>query len=267
MAFNNQQVNEKNNQNDINSRGLQLYNSEGFDPSMVSLDFWNDTMFSIRIHPALEKSKQTDKKKFDYDHSTTTALSVNKALEILAHADDIRQAFAKGEDRCFYVEISGVNLFGIGTMEANGKRVIYIAIHRNLDNNRIPSASAYYEFVPNRVIKNYDPKTGNFESSDALTGEFELFTRYLSVGIDGMTRGTAHSIRALARFYERRMESKLDTLMKANGCEYQSSNSSGGRYNRSSTTLFNHAGNGSAPVNQASESVISADALEDELPF
>ena len=98
MAFTNQQAN-SNDRVSVNTRGLQFYNTEGFEPSTLVLNYWNDNMFSIKIHPAKEQSKQTEREKFDYEKSTSSALSITKAEELLSHVGEVIEAHQKGEER------------------------------------------------------------------------------------------------------------------------------------------------------------------------
>lgn len=54
MKFNNNSNNNARDAVNVNTRGIQLSNSEGFMPSTMVFGFWN-SMISIKIHPALER--------------------------------------------------------------------------------------------------------------------------------------------------------------------------------------------------------------------
>jgi hypothetical protein len=265
----NQQANSKDaGKVNVNTRGLQLYNLGGFDPTTLVLDFWNDSMFSIKLHPAKEKAKQTDREKFDYDQVVSTALSVNKAIELFSNVKAIKDAYIAGEETSRYVSISEVNLLGIGTKKIDDRMVFFFAIHKQLNDNRIPQASMYYEFLIGDVIKDYDPKTGEFDKADSSFGEFELFVRYLENGVNAMTKSVAHSIRVVNNFYHKRIEDKIDSIMAATGAQNNFSRGSyGSRGNGRS--LFGTGSSNEAPAgkNAAEESVATSDNLEEEIPF
>ena len=264
----NGQTNSREQRQTVNTRGLQLYNSEGFDPSTLVLDFWDNAMFSIKLHPAKEKAKQTDREKFDYDQVVNTALSITKAAELLAHVPELVAAHEAGEEISRYVDISGVNLLGIGTKVIDGNCVYFFAIHKQLNDNRIPQASMYYEFLPSECIANYDPKTGEFEKMNkGGKGEFELFIRYLDNGINALTKAYAHSIRVVDQFFRKRLEDKVDSTMVATGAQNNYANNGGGRRNNGggNSSLFNEPSGRSAP--SAAQETISGDNLDEELPF
>lgn len=264
--FNNQ-AGAKENKLNVNTRGIQLYNTEGFDPSTLVLDFWNDSMFSIKLHPAKEKAKQTEREKFDYEQSVNTALSMNKAVELLANTDKVWEAHTKNEEVSFYVNISGVNLLGIGTKNIDDRNVIFFAIHKQLNDNRIPAMSMYYEFLPGEIITNFDPATGNFGKENSGRGEYELFVRYLSNGIDAMSKAVCHSIRVVDNFYRKRIEDKIDSIMAATGAQNNYANNGGNR-GGSGRSLFNGSdSSSSAPRHTAEEETISGDNIDEELPF
>ena len=269
MAFTNQQAN-SNDRVSVNTRGLQFYNTEGFEPSTLVLNYWNDNMFSIKIHPAKEQSKQTEREKFDYEKSTSSALSITKAEELLSHVGEVIEAHQKGEECSFYVCIAGVHLMGIGTKNIGDRNVIFFAIHKELNNERIPAESAYFEFNASECITQYDPATGKFEMGNAAPAEFNLFVKYLGTGINAMTKATAHSIRVVNHFYSKRIEDKIDSLMAANGVEY-SGNNGGSRYrNGGGRSLFGGSSNANATDNRADAEVTNAStagSLDEEIPF
>lgn len=270
--MNNQQAGSKDAKQNVNTRGIQLYNTEGFDPTTLVLDYWNDSMFSIKLHPAKEKSKQTDREKFDYEQVVSTALSMNKAVEILSYCDKIWDAHVAKEEVSCYVNISGVNLLGIGTKNIDDKNVIFFAIHKQLNDNRIPQMSMYYEFLPGEIITNYDPTTGTFGKEASGRGEFELFVRYLSNGIDSMGKSISHSIRVVDNFFRKRLEDKIDSVMAATGAQNNYANNGGGnRRSNGGSSLFNgdsNSSNASAMSKPgAEEESISGTNLEEDLPF
>ena len=93
MSLFNQQPNGMDNRRSINTKGFQFYNADGFGNSTLKLDLWNDAFISIKIHPAKAKNEQTEREKFDYERVMSTALSVNKACELLDDVPRIVKAF------------------------------------------------------------------------------------------------------------------------------------------------------------------------------
>ena len=83
MAFyGTQQNNEKDNTPNVNTRSYQFMNRDGFDPSALSVGAWNE-MLSLRINPALDKSRQSEGRVFDYDKSVSTSLTAEKVTLLL----------------------------------------------------------------------------------------------------------------------------------------------------------------------------------------
>ena len=82
MAFGTQQNNDKDNTPNINTRSYVFMNKDGFDPSALTVGAWNE-MLSLRINPALDKSRQTENKVFDYDKSVSTSLTAEKVTLLL----------------------------------------------------------------------------------------------------------------------------------------------------------------------------------------
>lgn len=272
-TFNNQQPNQgdNSNRNSINTRGIRLYNINGFYPSAMNLDFWNDVFLSISIYPAKAKELQTEKDRYDYDNRIAAAVTVQKGIELLDNMPRIIEAFKEDKDANCYVDIANTNLFGYGTMKVSDRRIFFVGIHRDLDDNRIPRQSAYFEFTFGQSVNNYDPKTGNYELGKHELGEFAQFKRYLETAVNAATHAVAHSIRAVNDFYWRRMEAKLDGVVKATNAVVEGgfnprygSRLFGGQTDTSTMKSVINAAEKSTSSNSVTTELPSADA---EIPF
>lgn len=264
----NQQANSKEERKTVNTRGLQFYNTEGFCPSTLVCDYWDNGMFSIKVHPAKEKAKQTEREKFDYEQAVQTALNMNKASDLLAFFPDLIKAHEEGKEISRYVDIAGVNLLGVGTRNIDGHTVFYFAIHKQLNNDRIPQASMYYQFNEADVIADYNPETGEFSKATGSLGEFEVFTKYLQNGINSMTKAYTHSNRVVDQFFRKRLEDKIDSLMLATGAQNNYANNGNSGYRRGgNTNLFSDNSGASKNNSKAPEEQADPSNLDEELPF
>lgn len=222
-----QQNNSKDNdkRNDVNTRGLTFYNKDGFDPSSLSLGYWNDSMMTIRINPALEPAKQTQTRIFDYDKTVSTAIGV-PGIKMLAHTIKtyILPAIVAGEDKSVGIQIGGDGLVVVGT----GKRQTgdirpFIAIHKELNpSTKRPNMSIYYEFNRAQAIENYNEETGDYALYDTVHSELLLFLDVLDASIKALSKADAHAQRTVMRFFN-------DKLMAAVGGDTSNGYSGGNR--------------------------------------
>jgi hypothetical protein len=194
--------NNKSNDISINTKGITLYNKEGFEPSVLVLGFWND-LISIKLHPALEKSKQTENKIFDYEISVVCTLNMEKAI-VLSNAIEniILPAIKNDEDKTVSVTVGGDSLLAVGTGKAlTGKIRPFLAIYKTLDpDTRKPASWLHYEFTNTELIVDYDKGTGAYGLEyDTLT-QLTLFLNFIKSSIVGMSQAIAHSMAYSSRF-------------------------------------------------------------------
>ena len=111
-----QQTSKNNKDKDsINTRSIQFMNSEGFDPSTLVMGHWNDKL-SIKIHPALDKNKQTASNVFDYEVAITTALPADKIQTLINGIEScIIPAINNKEDKSIAVVLNLNSLLSVGT--------------------------------------------------------------------------------------------------------------------------------------------------------
>lgn len=240
--FNNTQSNQKDRKT-VNTNSFQFFNKDGFDPSTVIFGFWKENFFSIKIHPAKDKEKQTETDVFDYDKVINTALVVTNANVLLNGAKKkVLPALEEGiAGKVAGVVVSGNNIVTVGTKDVDGKVVAYLAIHKGLNESRIPEMSCYYEFKSGEMISDYDETTGNFDKEEFPT-EFHMFITVLEEGLRAMTNATAHSMRVVDNYARRKNTEKIDAIMSGMGIQQPS----GGGGKRFSKPFANSGNNGSS---------------------
>lgn len=233
-----QQNNSKDNdRKDINTRGLVFYNKDGFDPSALSIGYWNDTFMTLRINPALEPSKQTQTRVFDYEKTVSTAVGV-QGLMMLSYTIKkyIIPAIVADEDKSVGIQIGGDGLVVVGTgKRQTGEIRPFIAIHKELNpSTKKPNMSIYYEFNRGQAIENYNEETGDYKLYETIHSELLLFIDVIDASIKALSKADAHAQRTVMRFFN-------DKLMAAVGAD-PSYNSSG----RSSRSIDWSNGGGSS---------------------
>jgi len=213
MNFGNLQNNAKDQVN-VNTRGVQFMNKEGFDPSTLLVGYWNE-MISLKMHPALEKSKQTESKVFDYEKVISTAITLEKAITLCdGIVKKIFPAIEKGEQASVGVPVGSDSLIVVSTgVTMTGSVRPYIAIHKALDEKtKKPEVSIYYEFGQSYTVDNYDEKTGSFEVTKGINSELYLFYEILDAAKLGMSNAIAHSIRVVDKYYRDRMMNDIGEI-------------------------------------------------------
>lgn len=132
MQFNNSNSNNnKSERKNINTNGTQFMNSSGtLAQSTLVVKYWN-SMVSLRIHPMLSPDKQTDFKKFNYDESFTTSLTVEKAQTFY---DIIEEALTTEKEKFFKgVQVGADSLIGLGSVSNGTDRMFFAGIYKSLD--------------------------------------------------------------------------------------------------------------------------------------
>lgn len=214
MAYGTQQNNVRDKAS-VNTRGYQFTNKNGFDPSALSVGFWNDFL-SIRINPALEKSQQTETRVFDYDKSVSTALSLRLIVRMLHGIENcIIPAIESGESHSISVQVGGDSLItiGTGTKYTNNKVCQYLAIHKELDpSTRKPAMSMFYEFSTDNIIKDYNESDGSYNIDSNINDEFKLFVQILKSAIIGLSKSTVHADRVVNRFNNDKLQTNVAAI-------------------------------------------------------
>ena len=146
--FNGGQNNKRDYSDNINTNGFQLFNKDGFDPSTLVVGYWN-TFITLKIHPAKEKSQQTETSVYDYGKSIAVTLTDRSVYELagLINTEIIPAVNEKRE--LTLTVLSGVNngvIISSGVALAGGKEPKpYIALVKGIDpNTRIPESIIAY---------------------------------------------------------------------------------------------------------------------------
>ena len=262
MAFINQNNQQK--ETHANTRGIQFFNVNGFEPSTLIVSMWNQ-MIALRIHPAKEKSQQTKTSVYDYDRSINLVLDTKSALlaaDIIL--DEIIPAVKEGKECTKGIPIGGSSalIVSSGVKRSSGRIIPYMVIARNIKpGTLLPEETLSYTFNPMIALNDYDGTPGNKDfnpqtSSVSYPGELKAFgniLKHLAVAILG---GEYHAGRNLNKRYDDNVFQLYKQIAAKNGIEFYSGSSNG--YSRSSGSVF---GNPSA---QSATSYSSAPAAKPE---
>lgn len=215
MMFGNRQNNQRDGKTDVNTRGIQLMNSEGYEPSTISIGSWNE-MLSLRINPALEPSKRTEGRMYDYDRSVSTSLNTENVMLLLINIKEkILPAIKNEEEASIGLPINnGSSMVVVST----GKKLTndirpFIAIYKNLNaDTRTPEMGMMYEFKTNRAIENYDEKTGDYTMSEVIHVELLLLIKMLESYIMNVGKFGVHYHRLVNKYMNDRTQNTLNAI-------------------------------------------------------
>ena len=216
-----------------NTRGIQFMNKDGFYPSTLLLGFWNE-LVSIKFHPALEASQQTESKVFNYDKVISTALTLEKVVILLENIEKkVVPALEKGEESFAGVAIGGDSLIAVGSkVKEDGSVCAYLGLFKEIDPSTLkPSTHIYYEFRKGDVIDSYSPEDGTFETSNRYHSEFILFTKILGASCEALSNAYAHATRTVDRYFRDKLMTQVDSIAEKLGLP--TSKSTGGGWSRS----------------------------------
>ena len=217
--FNTRQNNDKDNQVTVNTKSFQFMNRDGFEPSTMTVGAWNE-MLSIRINPALEKSKQVDGRVFDYDKFVATSLTKDKVMMILYKIEkNINSAIKAGEDKTIGVQVGGDSLFVVGTgVKITGSVKPYVAIHKALNpDTKKPEMSMFYEFRRDMSIDDYDYETGSYNIDENINNEFELFVMLLKAYISVGSGFATHTTRYIDKWQNDKLNNTINSIAQKVG--------------------------------------------------
>ena len=218
MNFNNTNNNAREQVN-VNTRGPQFMNKNGFDPSTMAVGYWNE-LISIKMHPALPKEKQTDSKVFDYEKVISTAITLEKATTLCTGIEKkIIPAIEKGEQASVGIPVGADSLIVVSTgVKMTGSVRPYIAIHKALDEKtKKPETSIFYEFNRAYSVDDYDEAEGTFQVTQDIHSEFKLFIELLNAAKLGLSQAIAHSMRVVDKYYRDRVLNDISAIAEKLG--------------------------------------------------
>jgi hypothetical protein len=205
----------------INTKSIQLMNRDGFMPSTLVLGYWND-LLSIKIHPPLEKSKQTDTRYYNYEEKINTALTVDKAQVLVTQIERLLMpAIRNDEEKNVAVIVSKDSLVLIGTgKKLTGSIKPYIALFKGLDPaTKRTDNYLCYEFKSTKFVLDYDYETGECETTDDNISEFLLFYTLLKSYVSAQSNSIVQTIRYVDRFYNDKLVNNIHSIMSKLGIQ------------------------------------------------
>lgn len=218
MNFNTQN-NSKDNTISMNTKGYQFSNRNGFDPSALTVGYWNE-MLSLRINPALEPSKQTESKIFDYEKSVSTSLTLEKIMTLLyGITKEVMPAISANEDKSIGISVSGDSLIVVGTgKKQTGSIRPFLGIHKGLNpDTKIAETSIFYEFKTTETVNDYDEKNGKYNLCKGIQSELMLFVELLKSAIVGLGNSVAHSQRNVSKWQTERTNGQINAIAEKVG--------------------------------------------------
>lgn len=234
MAYNNMQNNAKDRDDSVNTRSINFYNKDGFDPSTLSLGFWNETFLTLRIAPTLDQNKQTQTRIYDYDKQVSTAMSI-QTIMILVHSirKFIIPAIEAGENKSVGVQVGGDSLIVVGTgVKETGAVKPYVAIHAGLNpDTKKSETSIYYEFNKGKSINDYNSETGSYELVSDINHEFMIFVEILEHAIKALSKADVHAMRTVMRAYNNKLMNSVIAIGNAVHADLPASKSYSNRNN------------------------------------
>lgn len=215
----------------INTRGFQLYNADGFDPSTLVVGYWNN-FINLKIHPAKEKSQRTDTSIYDYSKSISIVLS-ETAVYQLAHLikSKIIPAIEAGKELTLTI-MSGTNngvIISSGVAIGGDTPKPYLAIVKGIDaSTRIPESIIAYEFSQAPYLEGYSGKTEDKFVKHYELSELQFFANAMERASMDYIGSSVH----IDKYSRRRFDSEFFKLMKALSAnlnvEFYASNFNGG---------------------------------------
>jgi hypothetical protein len=211
MAWTDSQNNskDKNYNDDINTRGITMYNKEGFDPSCMEIGYWNSNFVTLTISPALPADKQSKSKVYDYDAKVKATFSPQVAEMIAFSMEKLIPEIEAGNARSIGIQFgaSGDNMIVVGTgVDKTNSVRPYIAICKGIDaSTRRPELAIFYEFNKGTIIDNYNAETGKYEGVSNIHSEYNMFINILRDVAKALSNADVHAFRCVQRAYNTKL--------------------------------------------------------------
>lgn len=243
---------------EASTRGYHTFNPNAIKVSAFDWSFQGE-MFKLVITPELPENEQTEKRRYDYDHSWITCLTRIKCLDLLNNVKEIVLPKIKDKVDAFVsVTVADVNQFGLGIKFVDGKLVSYAKLIRNINPNDLTSQDEIaYEFRNGEVIVNYDNVNGSFAERIQNNVEFTLFLKDMENFVNASSKAYTHANRVVEKFYKDQVLGNINAIGNKVGADIQTYNSaqkSGAKYGQ--TSLFDNTA-----VSAPSDTITSLDQL------
>lgn len=234
------QNNRQNYSEAINSRGIQFFNKDGFEGSTLVVSLWNQNLV-MKIHPAKEKTQQTDTSIYDYDHAVTVVLTPVVATTIANVCKErLMPALMEGKEFTICVPCGTNSGVVLSTgVKRFGKLVPYTAILKSIQAGTLtPEEAMCYEFNKSRIIENYDGTTAEgvtqrFEYSELVYFIYAL--ERISMALIGAEN---HASRYNERFFNKQLFGLYKGLSEKMGVPFYQQRQSNNYHRNSGGNVF-----------------------------
>jgi len=246
--------NNGNEQRDVQTRCFRTTNGMQRHPAAFEWSFQGD-MLKIIISPELPEAEQTEKRRYDYQHSWITCISRVKCVDLWnGFKEIVFPAMKEGQEKFISVPVADVNQFGIGVRKNDKDEMCgYAELIKNIDASSLTSKEAIeYEFRKGELIVDYNHESGKFGGRNITDNEFLLFIEDLKNFIAGSSKAWNHANRVVDKTYKDMVVSDIRSIGNKVGAEMSTGYASqrgGARYGQQS--LFD-SNSMNAPVEQIS---------------
>lgn len=205
----------------VSTRGYHTSNSGAVKATAFEWSFQGE-MLRLVTSEELPENEQTEKRRYDYDHSWITCLTRIKCLDL---ADQIKKvifpAITEKKNKFVSVTVGTVNQFGVGVkFDDNGKITCYTKLIRNIDPENLTSSEEIsYEFRKGEVIIDYDNGTGKFGDRIQNETEMYLFLRDLESFVNAGSKAYIHANRVVDKTYKDMISCDLRAIGSKVGAE------------------------------------------------
>lgn len=228
-TYNNNKYDRKANNDPTVYSPYRFSNTDGIDPSQLSISFWNSTL-KVAISP--RKNTSNGEPAYDHDNAASIYLSHTKARIL---AEEII-AFKKGKINNVSVD-TPKGVISISNGKEFGVNSTFVVIRTfDLENNTVSSSYAY-EFKKgfHYGIRNFDEKNLNdFEKIFYDEMELDQFLTVLTEYYKAMTGAMAFTVIDQMKYNNSRTQTKLDSIAMKLGIDW----SNGGGSSRGGNSSF-----------------------------
>lgn len=247
----------------VSTRGYHTSNGDAVKATAFEWSYQGE-MLKLVTSEELPENEQTEKRRYDYDHSWITCITRLKCLDLIEQIKKlVLPAIDSKTNKFVSVTVGGVNQFGVGVrFDENDKCTCYTKLVRNLDTDKLTSNEEIcYEFKKGEVIIDYDNETGKFSDRVQSETEFYLFIRDMENFVNASSKAYNHANRVVDKTYKDMVVSDIRAIGSKVGAAISTpytAQRAGARYG--STSLFD-----SNATNAPSETITSLSDLD--IPF
>jgi hypothetical protein len=256
MNFNQSNSNNREASN-VNTTAIQFRNSQGTSPSALVIGYWN-SLLSIKMYPALEKSQQNEQNVFNYEKPVSTAITLEKMIVLSIHLQDTILPAIKENRAAFKgVPIGDNSLAGVGVTIEDGVPVAYFVIYKGLDEtSKKPESFLKYNFKTSYTVDNYEPESGAHDITQGVQSEVNTFLAIMEAAKVGLSNSTVHADRHVNKFFRDKFMARIEDIavkvglpsQKPSSGSYSRGSSNGGVFSSQSSQPTRVEGSYEAPI-------------------